>query len=503
MTDTRNPLRRRGVAALTGLALLLAVTAGFGTGSALAVPGHGQPATASDTNDLTQLQPPQVTVLKNGHHLADGLIFIGPKPAPGATAPSGQTGPEIIDNQGRPVWFNPIAAPDTATDVRVQQYHGQPVLTYAVGRSTGGPGHSEGYDVILNRHYQQIATVEAGNGLAADQHEFDLTPQGTALITIYHQVPYDLSSVGGPSNGSVLDGVVQEIDVATGKVLFEWHSLDHVPLSDSYQPAPTDPSTPYDYFHINSVNLDNDGNLLISARHTSTVYKVDRKTGDVIWRLGGKESDFQLGPGVQFAWQHNALPEGPNTIRIFDNESNGTPVLPASRVIRVHLDLQAKTATLVSSIQHPDGLSAGSQGNAQLLPGGHTFVGWGQLGRFSEFDSSGNLLWDGALPAGYDSYRAYRSPWVGLPDTDPTAGAERSSGNHVTVDAIWNGATEVDRWVVLAGSHRSGLHPVGSARWNGLDTTIDAHTHSPYVEVIALDDRGRPIGRSQPVPVSD
>jgi hypothetical protein len=501
MTDTRNPLRRRSVAALTGLALLLAAL--LGTGSALAAPGHGQRATTSDTTDPTQLQPPQVTVLKNSHRLADGLIFIGPKPAPGATAPSGQTGPEIIDNQGRSVWFNPIAAPDTATDVRVQQYHGQPVLTYAVGRSTGGPGHSEGYDVILNRHYQQIATVEAGNGLAADQHEFALTPQGTALITIYHQVPYDLSSVGGPSDGSVLDGVVQEIDVATGKVLFEWHSLDHVPLSDSYQPVPTSSSTPYDYFHINSVNLDNDGNLLISARHTSTVYKVDRKTGNVIWRLGGKESDFQLGPGVQFAWQHNALPEGPNTIRIFDNESNGTPVLPASRVIRVHLDLQAKTATLLSSIQHPDGLSAGSQGNAQLLPGGHTFVGWGQLGRFSEFDSSGNLLWDGALSAGYDSYRAYRSPWIGLPDTDPTAEAERSGGNRVTVDAIWNGATEVDRWVVLAGPHPWGLRPAGSARWNGLDTTIDSRTRSPYVEVVALDDRGRPIGRSQPVPVSD
>jgi hypothetical protein len=178
-------------------------------------------------------------------------------------------------------------------------------------------------------------------------------------------------------------------------------------------------------------------------------------------------------------------------------------VLPASRVIRVHLDLKAKRASLVSSTEHPDGLSAGSQGNAQLLPGGHTFVGWGQLGRFSEFDSSGNLVWDGALPAGYDSYRAYRSPWVGLPDTDPTAEAESADRGHVTVDAIWNGATEVDRWLVLAGSRPWGLLPVGTARWNGLDTTIDARTRSPYVEVVALDDRGRPIGRSQLVRVSD
>ena len=270
--------------------------------------------------------------------------------------------------------------------MRVQRYHGQPVLTYGVGHSTGGPGHSEGFDVILDRHYNQVATVNAGNGLKADQHEFALTPQGTALITIYNQVPYDLSSVGGPVNGQVLDGVVQEIDVATGKVVFEWHSLDHVPLADSYQPLPASPSTPYDYFHVNSVNLDTDGNLLISARHTSTVYKVDHQTGSVIWRLGGKESTLAAGPGVKFAYQHNALPEGQNTVRIFDNESNGVPVLPHSRIIRVHIDPKAKTATLVSSVEHPDGLSAGSQGNAQLLPNGDTFVGWGQLGRFSEFD---------------------------------------------------------------------------------------------------------------------
>jgi hypothetical protein len=529
-----NPRRlRRGALALSGLALLLATA--VGPGAAAAHPRHSDhhdpynhrshhkhfshrghhshhnpppqvpqlpPPGTGDSSDPTQLQPPAVSVLTAGHHLADGLIFVAPKAAPGATSPSGQQGPEIIDNEGRPVWFQPVDAPYSAADFRVQQYRGQPILTYDIGQSSGGPGHSEGTDVILDSHYRQIATVKAGNGLAADQHEFALTPQGTALITIYHQVPYDLSAVGGPSNGSVLDGIIQEVDVATGKVLFEWHSLDHVPLTDSYQPVPTDPSTPYDYFHINSVNLDNDGNLLVSARHTWTVYKLDHHSGDVIWRLGGKQSDFKLGPGVQFAWQHNALPEGSNTVRIFDNESNGTPVLPASRIIRVHLDSKADTATLVSSTEHPDGLAAGSQGNAQLLPGNHLFVGWGQLGRFSEFGSDGGLQFDAQLPAGYDTYRAYRSPWVGTPDTDPTAVAERS-GAEVNVDAIWNGATEVDRWLVLAGSRPWSLHPIDSASWDGLDTEIDVHTHSPYVGLVALDDHGRQIGRSQPVQVSD
>ncbi|HEV7564153.1 MAG TPA: arylsulfotransferase family protein [Solirubrobacterales bacterium] len=506
------PKWRRGVAALGGFAALLVTSAALVTAAAANThysPSGGHQSPPNDypvpgvdySTGPAALQPPPITVLRSSPHLAPGSIFVAPKILAAGTV--GQQGPEIIDNEGRPIWFQPINAPFTATDFRVQQYRGKPVLTYNAGQSTGGPGHSEGEGVILDSHYRQIATVSAGNGLKADQHEFALTPQGTALITIYHQVPYDLSAVGGPINGSVLDGIVQEVDVATGKVLFQWDSLDHVPLTDSYQPLPANPATPYDYFHINAVNLDSDGNLLISARHTWTVYKVDHKTGAIVWRLGGKEDDFQLGPGVQFSWQHNALPEAgqPNTIRIFDNASNGVPVLPHSRIIDVKVDPKAKTATLVNSVEHPDGLSAPSQGNAQRLPGGHLFVGWGQLGRLSEFDSSGNLLWDGQTPTGYDTYRAYRSPWVGTPDSDPTAVADRVDPKHVDVEAIWNGATEVDRWVVLAGKRPWALHPAGSGDWDGLATTIGAHTKSSWVEVVALNDSGRAIGRSQAVHV--
>jgi hypothetical protein len=484
---------------LTVVTVLAVLIAAFATQAQAATPVPG----IDYSTGPGQLQPPKITVLRNSGDLAPGDAFVAPKKL-GAVA--GQQGPEIIDNQGRPIWFQPIDSPYTATDFRVQQYQGQPVLTFNVGQSTGGPGHSEGEDVILDRHYRQIATVSAGNGLAADQHEFALTPDGTALITIYHAVPYDLSSVGGPANGQVLDGIVQEVDVATGKVLFQWDSLDHVPLTDSYQPVPANPATPYDYFHINGVTVGADGNLLISARHTWTVYDVDRPTGNIVWRLGGKESDFDLGPGVAFSWQHNAQPEAghPDTIRIFDNGSNGTPLglEPQSRVIDVKLDLAAKTATLVDSVEHPDGISAPSQGNAQRLPGGHLFVGWGQTGRVSEFDAGGNLLWDAQTPSGYDTYRAYRSPWVGQPTTDPTAEAQSLDKHRISVDAIWNGATEVDRWLVLTGPHPWSLHRAGTFAWDGLDTTGELRAQGSYVELVALDDGGHTIGRSQAVEVS-
>ena len=316
-----------------------------------------------------------------------------------------------------------------------------------------------------------------------------------ALITIYNNVLADLSSVGGPSNGIVQEGVVQEIDIETGNVLFEWHRLDHVPLTGSWRAA-LPASGPYDYFHINSVNPDTDGNLLISSRHTWTVYKVNRTTGDVIWRLGGKNSDFALGPGVQFAWQHNAIAVDSGTIRIFDNESNGIPVLPASRVIWVKHDDDAMTATLAQSFQHPEGLQALAEGNAQALPNGDTFVGWGIIGRFSEFDSGGNLIFDAALPSGYNDYRAYRQEWVASPTTTPTASSVFSADENTIVDAVWNGATEVASWQVFGGYDPSTLSLVGQGDWNGLDTPIVIPGPLPYCQVSALNSAGIVIGTS-------
>src|SRR5580704_6057050 len=317
-------------------------------------------------------QPAPITILTSSPAVARGLIFVTPAgggappaagapdagaPVSGGPPPSGPTsaqGPEIVDNKGRPVWFDELPSGIGATDFRVQSYRGEPVITWI--QSAGGFSTGPTTDYIADRHYHVIASVTAGNGLIADTHEFRLTREGTALISVYRTIPYDLSAVGGPAAGNVTEGVVQEIDVTSGRVLFEWHSLDHVGLDESHEPPPTSASSAYDYFHLNSVNPDVDGNLLISSRHTWTVYKLDRHTGAVIWRLGGKKSDFDLGPGVAFAWQHNPLvADGADTIRIFDNESAGTPVLPYSRIIWVRHDDVHRPATLARWFKHPEG----------------------------------------------------------------------------------------------------------------------------------------------------
>jgi hypothetical protein len=443
------------------------------------------------------VQPLPVTNLETSSQVAPGYIFITPTGPGGLTPlPNAVQGPEILDNQGRPVWFLQLPGNQLASDFRIQTYQGQQVLTWAQGPGFEDLQPGATTDYICDNTYNVIATVQAGNGLNADEHEFQLTPQNTALITIYSTVPADLSSLGGPANGLVLEGVAQEIDVATGNVLLEWHSLDHVALTESYTPVPTDAATPFDYFHINSVKLDTDGNLLISARDTSAVYKVNRTTGAVIWRLGGKLSDFTLGPGLPFAYQHDVEAVDSTTLRIFDNESNGVPVLPASRVIWVSHDDTAMTATLLNSVQHPDGLSVLAEGSGQSLPNGDTFVDWGILGRYSEFDPGGNLIYDASLTSGYSSYRGFRLPWVGAPSTSPTLTVTANSDGTTTLHAIWNGATQVATWNVMGGTSSTSPTQVGSAPWNGLDTAITLTTGASNLQVVAVDSVGNTLGQS-------
>lgn len=240
-----------------------------------------------------------ITILASSPKSAHGLVFLTPTSA----SPGAVQGDEIVDDQGRPVWFLPPPSGETAFDLRVQELHGERVLTWIQSKGIFSTGPTTDY--IADRHYRVIAKVTAGNGLTADIHEFHLTREGTALITIHSTAPRDLSSAGGPADGLVTEGVIQEIDVRSGRVLFEWHSLDHIGLDESHAPLPASAGAAWDYFHLNAVSVDEDGNLLVGARNTWAAYRIDRHTGAVLWRLAGTKSDFALGPDVAFAWQHN------------------------------------------------------------------------------------------------------------------------------------------------------------------------------------------------------
>ena len=365
---------------------------------------------------------PPLTVLTNAAGTGHGDIFLTPTSSTSAYA----NGVEILSPDGKKVvWSQAVPAGLTAADFRRQTYHGQLVLTWWQG--TGLGGLATGVDEIYDAHHRKIAEVRAGNGYQADGHEFVITSRNTALILAYHQATADLTSIGGPAHQQVIDGVVQEIDIATGKVLFQWDSADHVPYAQSEQPLPASSNTPWDWFHVNAVKPDGD-NLLIDARDTWASYEISHRDGRILWQLGGKASSFTpvAGPGQELnaagalvAWQHDPEPLGGGYYTFFDNESAGiantgtgaVSEYPYSRVVLVKLDSAKHTATLVRAYAQPAGLTAPSQGDAQPEPGGQTFVGWGSLPYLSEFDRRGAVVFNAQFPAGVNTYRAYRFDW--------------------------------------------------------------------------------------------
>jgi hypothetical protein len=418
---------------------------------------------------------------------APGLVFVAPKNGPDEAGP-GQDGCVILDNEGQPMWLHLLS--DEALDVmnfEVQEYKGETVLTWWVGQHTG---FGQGEYVICDHSYREIKRVKAGNGYQGDHHEFNITPQDTALLTIYNGVDRDLTSVGGPADATVLDGIVQEVDIETGEVLLEWHSLEHVELSQH--------STGYyDHLHLNSVDVYDEDHLLISSRGTSTIFKIDRKTGDIVWRLGGEKSDFELGPGAQFNYQHDARSHPDGTITVFDNARLSQ--VEQSRGITLEIDEDAMKASLIREYTHPDKLRSATQGNVQVLPNGNVFIGWGSSPVISEFNRDGKLLFDAEFPIEGETYRAFRFPWKGYPKYAPAIAAETGQGDEVKIYASWNGATEVATWQVLAGSGPRRLKELASAPREGFETVITAKTNEPYVGVKAADASGKVLGSSRAI----
>jgi hypothetical protein len=454
------------------------------------------PAAPSDYQSFDTLpgvQAPILTVTVADHDSAAGDIFISNGPG------RGQYGPLIYTPQGRLVWFRQLPAGVAADDLSVQSYEGRPVLTFWQGRVLS-LGFGQGEDIVMNANYQTIATVTGANGLQADLHDFQIAPGGVAYITVYNPIHCDLSSVSGPRNGVILDAAVQEIDMKTGLVRWEWHSLDHIDVNESETSAPQ--TRAWDWFHINAVDPEPDGNVFVSARNTWAGYQLQGGSGKILWRLGGLKSSFRMGPGTATAWQHDGrvLPDG--DVTIFDDGSD-PPVHSQSRAVRIALDFKTHEARLRSIYTHPDPpLLAASQGNMQTLPDGNTVVGYGGVPEISEYARDGSLLLDAHLSFDLIFYRGFRFPWSARPLTPPAAIANLNGTSEETiVHMSWNGATEVSAWRVLAGSHRGSLRARTTIQATGFESSTILPAKYAYAAVAALDSAGHLLGTSPTVPV--
>ena len=473
---------RRPLTVLCGLAIVLAGC------TEAAAPPAGDPDAAPRSYEFVSrpdLAAPKVSVRTAKAGFDPGYVFLMARfgeREPGET----QAYALVVDRAGELVWAKRFEDDGTfPNDLAVQSYRGEPVLTYWRG-SSPERGWGNGEYVLLDSSYREIATVRAGNGYHADFHDLRLTERGTAYVLAYPTVR---------GNPEVREGVIQEVDVATGRVLFEWHSIDHVGLEESAAAAPDKPNEAFDYFHVNSVDEAPDGDLLVSARHTNALYKIDRGTGEVLWRMGGTRNDFRLGPGVEFAWQHDARWQPGGRISLLDNGSNVDAKGPPSRALTLEVDETAETARVHSSFQNPDGQTSGSQANHQLLPSGNSVVGWGSRPSFTAFAENGEVLLHATLPPDTFSYRALLAEWTGRPAEPPRAVVRES-----TVYASWNGATEVSRWRVLSGPDPDRLSASPPVPRTGFETAAPVPPGAAYVAVEALDRDGNTLRRSAVTP---
>ena len=413
--------------------------------------------------------------------------------------PVGPGGPMIVDGGGNLVWFRQLTPPEVAANLRLQRYRGKKVLTWWEGTVTPA-AFGVGGGIIANHAYNIIRTVHAGNGYPMDLHEFELTKDGDALMTIYSPIRVHLPGTPAGTLSPLLDSIVQEVDIKTGLVVWEWHSYGHIPLETS-QATPQN-SASYDAFHINAVQALKNDRVLISARDTSAVYNVDRASGRILWTLGGKGTDFNFGPGALFNLQHDAHMLSNGRISMFDDGAGPPMFNPYSRGLILQLDQRRHRATLVRQFARSSSTSAQSEGSLQRLPGGNVFVGFGSEPFFSEFSSRGKLLLDASLPVDDGTYRTYRFPWSASPKTKPVIVAQRQGGAGVSLFASWNGATRVAKWQFLAGQSAGSLSRVATAPKRSFETRVDLGSSATVFAVRALDSKGHVIGRSDAVPAS-
>ena len=472
---------------------------------------HGAPIGAYSTHDTYRyvsqpgLRPPVIRadVPTDSSKLAPGYILMTNFYDLNYPPMEGQSGPLILDSRLQPVWFRPLPPDVVAGNLSLQVYNGKPVLAWWQGTITTTGATESGKDVIVDQHYRTVATLKATNGWILTLHEIAIRGHDV-WVTANKDIPMNLSKYGGAYNGALTDSAVQEYDLDTGRLVYSWDALDHIPLSDSRASLPTN-GFPWDAYHVNAIDLPGDGTFVASMRNTWAAYKVNIATAHTEWTLGGRHSSFKLGSGANFEWQHDVVsyPNSP-LVTMFDDHccqitGGGTYVSPTapSRALVLKLNLKNHTASFVGQYSHGSNFDADYMGSMEPLSNGNEFVGWGSAPFITEYDSSGRALMDARLPGSDITYRAQVEPWVGKPLYAP-AGAARRAGGKTTVYASWNGATELARWRVLGVSSSGSTSTVASASKSGFETAISAPVSATRYQVQALDSRGKVIGTSQP-----
>ncbi|KAK6068271.1 secreted protein [Seiridium cupressi] len=454
------------------------------------------------------IEPPRPNFMKPFSNCDDGsYIFVSPR---GIVAPSSFY---MLDHEGGLIW-GPDRRYGEVYNFQVQVYKGEPFMCFWAGDDSVG-GHGEGRYYMLDQHYQERFTIGAGGNIRGDLHAFSITEQDTAVFTAYQIAQVDLSSVGKKKDSWIWDSLFQELDIESGRVLFEWRAFEHFPAEDSYDsPNEASKEDPWDYFHINMVEKDEEGNYLVSTRYGRCVLYVSKDTGEVLWQLGGKRNSFRdlsNGDATTFLGQHDAhWADGHAAITMFDNRADWTHKIENESVgHRIRVDLEKMTAEIEHSYRHPWGILSTSQGSMQTLPNGNVLIGYGFNGAFTEYTADGEVICDAyMLPqprfgtGEVQSYRDLKFNWTGNPLTTPSLHSEEKD-----LYMSWLGSTRVQRWLLQDCDEPDGqFESVQTAPKAGFETVFslgDGKRMRRYVRVIAVDGGGTQLSVSSPVDLAD
>ncbi|KAI0441281.1 Arylsulfotransferase-domain-containing protein [Xylaria telfairii] len=403
-------------------------------------------------------------------------------------------------------------------DAHIGRFNGSDYLVF-IEQSKVGNGPSTNcllYDSTYALAYNVSAHVPGHAAMGT--HECQLTVDGSAVIVLTEIIPFDLTAVGGPESGKILDNIVQEIDIATGDLLWGWRASEHYDILESYKEYQHGPGA-YDYIHMNSVERTPEGNFLISARHTHSIKLVDRDSGGIIWTLGGKKNDFtdvSAGGATDFAWQHHARFSNVvgNELTMFDNHNISSTIgctVNCSRGRHVGLDFEALTAQLISEFYHPESLVSGFEGSFQSLVSGNVFLGWGANPTFTEHTAAGECVLDVQFDTwrpdqGYPAnYRAFKMNWKGYPPWNPAIAVVRTeTDGEYKVYASWNGATEVAAWQLVEGYSKDGVNKsVIVVPRTGFETEIPLKYDLPFVRAVARDIDRNVLGMTAVIRLAD
>ncbi|HEY9151675.1 MAG TPA: aryl-sulfate sulfotransferase [Anaerolineales bacterium] len=461
-----------------------------GSGELAAPPLPPYPPRSAYPNFLTVPQDiPHYTITTTTTNPAEGYIFVAPFYWTKAKIGSYLL---ILNDQGQLVYYQSVADALDAWDFKKQpngllSYYDQKTSTF----------------YLMNSHYQVVNSYQAGNGYFADLHDLQVLPNGNVLLMAYDAETIDMSKIveGGKNNATVTGLIIQELDPSKN-VIFEWRSWDHFSIFDTTSPL-TDQYI--DLVHGNSLALANDGNLLLSSRDLSEITKINLQTGDVMWRLGGKENMFTFINSQIFAYQHDVrqLPNG--DITVFDNQ--GTQQIPApSQGIEYKIDEANKTVTQVWGFTHAPPVFATFLGDVQRLTDGNTVLGWGAPSQatgysfvtMTEVSPDNQTIFELIFDQPYVSYRAFRFPWQGTPSTPPTL-AYKADENTLTLGYSWNGATDVAAYKVFGGDSPQALNLIEENPKTDFETQSelsDLPEDECYFQVAAIDKNGNEMARS-------